>query len=187
MAVTINGTNGITTNSGTVISASTVGVGGATPSASGAGITFPATPNLSTDANTLDDYEEGSWTPTIGASSSNPTGLSYSNQFGKYTRIGNVVYIAFRVGFSFTNGTGSGTLLIRGLPFTAGNHINPRTTPQQDNITFTGFSYLEMGASGNSTNIDIGADRSGGTANGINISACAFGGTDINGGIFYFI
>jgi hypothetical protein len=41
-----------------------IGIGGATPSASGTGITFPATASASTDANTLDDYEEGTWTPT---------------------------------------------------------------------------------------------------------------------------
>jgi hypothetical protein len=37
----------------------TIGVGGATPSTSGSGISFPATQSASSDANTLDDYEEG--------------------------------------------------------------------------------------------------------------------------------
>jgi hypothetical protein len=59
MTIILDGTTGITNNSGTLISATTVGVGGATPAASGAGITFPATQSASTDANTLDDYEEG--------------------------------------------------------------------------------------------------------------------------------
>jgi len=44
---------------------STIGVGGATASSSGAGITFPATQSASTDANTLDDYEEGNWDTDI--------------------------------------------------------------------------------------------------------------------------
>jgi len=52
MALVLDGTLGITTNSGTAISASTIGVGGATPSTSGAGITFPATASASSDANT---------------------------------------------------------------------------------------------------------------------------------------
>jgi hypothetical protein len=187
MAVVINGTSGITGNTGTLISATTIGVGGATPSASGAGITFPATQSASSDANTLDDYEEGTWTPTIGASSTNPSGLSYSTQFGKYTRIGNVVYVALRISFSFTNGTGSGALEIRGLPFTSANHAQPKSSPQQDNITFTGFTYLDMGSSQNSTVIGLGANRSNGSANGIAIGACNSGGTDINGGIMYFV
>ena len=38
--------------------ATTIGVGGATPAASGSGISFPATQSASSDANTLDDYEE---------------------------------------------------------------------------------------------------------------------------------
>jgi hypothetical protein len=187
MSVVINGTSGITGNTGTLISASTIGVGGATPSASGAGITFPATANLSTNANTLDDYEEGSWTPTIGGSATNPTGIVYSSQSGSYTRVGNVVYIAFRIQFSFTNGTGSGSLEIRGLPFTSTNTAQPKSTPQQDNISFAGFTYLEIGCTQNTAFMGIGANRSGSTANSIAVSACNSSNTDINGGIMYFV
>jgi hypothetical protein len=39
--------------------AGNIGLGGATPTTSGTGITFPATASASTNANTLDDYEEG--------------------------------------------------------------------------------------------------------------------------------
>jgi hypothetical protein len=39
--------------------------GGATPTTSGTGITFPASASASTNANTSDDYEEGTWTPTV--------------------------------------------------------------------------------------------------------------------------
>jgi hypothetical protein len=67
----------------------TLGVGGATPAASGAGITFPATQSASTDANTLDDYEEGTWTPTITSGSGTFTTVSFSG--GVYTKIGNIV------------------------------------------------------------------------------------------------
>ena len=63
-----------------------MGVGGATPAASGSGITFPATQSASTDANTLDDYEEGDYTPTI---IDGITGVSYSTQTGRYTKVGN--------------------------------------------------------------------------------------------------
>lgn len=72
----------------------TLGVGAATPSASGAGITFPATQSASTDANTLDDYEEGSWTPGQGS------GLTVVGTFssaGRYVKIGRVVTITGRV------------------------------------------------------------------------------------------
>jgi hypothetical protein len=72
----------------------TLGVGAATPSASGAGITFPATQSASTDANTLDDYEEGSWTPGQGS------GLTVVGTFssaGRYVKIGRVVTITGHV------------------------------------------------------------------------------------------
>ena len=45
-------------------------------------------------ANTLDDYEEGTWTPLFKATSSNPT-ISYDTQLGFYTKIGNLVFLTF--------------------------------------------------------------------------------------------
>ena len=101
--------------SSTIKGATTIAVGNATPSASGAGITFPATQSASTDANTLDDYEEGTWTPTVAGTSTAGT-VTYGLQASKYTKIGNVVYISFYLGWS--GGTGTGNLKITGLPFT---------------------------------------------------------------------
>jgi len=109
MPITLDGTNGVTTNSGTLISATTIGVGGATPSTSGAGITFPATQSASTDANTLDDYEEGTWTPNVGGNT------TYINQVGRYTKIGNLVYVEFYIAVNVL-GTGSNAQIF-GLPF----------------------------------------------------------------------
>ena len=108
----------------TPIVATTMGVGGATPAASGSGITFPATQSASTDANTLDDYEEGTWTPALGYSGGNGTlSISYANQFGYYTKIGNLVYLRCDIRLtSFTKGTASGSPWIVGLPFTPQNN-----------------------------------------------------------------
>ena len=71
----------------------TIGVGNATPSASGAGITFPATQSASTDANTLDDYEEGTWTPVPDGS------FTYTDSVftGSYTKIGRIVHVSARI------------------------------------------------------------------------------------------
>ena len=96
--------------------ATTIGVGGATPSTSGAGITFPASQSASSDANTLDDYEEGTWTPTIVGNSTAGT-ASYSQQTGYYTKVGNVVTVGLYVNFS--SATGTGVLNISGLPFSS--------------------------------------------------------------------
>jgi len=98
---------------------STIGVGGTTPSSSGAGVTFPATQSASSNANTLDDYEEGTWTPTITGGGSNPT-ITYSTQSGAYTKVGRQVTITGRVSASAASG-GSGQVQVSGLPFDNGS------------------------------------------------------------------
>ena len=96
----------------------TIGVGGATPSTSGAGITFPATQSASSDANTLDDYEEGTWTSVLGGSTTDPTSVTYANQIGTYTKIGRMVTVFYNLAFTTYTG-GSGDFRLKGLPFTA--------------------------------------------------------------------
>lgn len=70
--------------------ATTLGVGNATPSASGAGISFPAAQSASTDANTLDDYEEGTWTPAFTVSAGGSA--TFTLLEAKYTKIGRLVF-----------------------------------------------------------------------------------------------
>ena len=65
-------------------------------------------------ANTLDDYEEGSFSPIMKGTSSNPT-VTYTNQTGRYTKIGNKVTGTINIQWSAFSG-GSGTLAIS-LPF----------------------------------------------------------------------
>jgi len=117
-ALTFDGTNFSTT--GTIKGSTTIGVGAATPSASGAGVTFPATQSASSDANTLDDYEEGAWTPGL-AFGGLAVGVAYYSQVGFYTKVGNIVHLS---GFIFLSSKGSSTgdLTITGLPFTAVNN-----------------------------------------------------------------
>lgn len=86
-------------------------------STSGVGVTFPATQSASSDANCLDDYEEGTWTPVCTAQSGSIT--SYVSS-GFYTKIGRSVTIYGRV--QITNiGTASGQLLMSGVPFSTYN------------------------------------------------------------------
>ena len=98
---------------------------GALPDISGASLTslpaasavaFPATQVASADANTLDDYEEGTWTPVANG------GSSYTNQVGWYVKIGRYVYIEFYIrGFTAT----AVSSIITALPFTAGSVSPP--------------------------------------------------------------
>jgi hypothetical protein len=81
------------------------------------GIAFPATQVSSANANTLDDYEEGTWTPIISLAVTSPT---YSKQEGKYTKIGNVVTVSCTLAISAGTTDGS-TFRVGGFPFSAAN------------------------------------------------------------------
>jgi hypothetical protein len=85
----------------------------------GGQIQFPATQIASSDANTLDDYEEGDYTPTI---LDGVTSVSYSTQTGRYTKIGNLVYVSTRLIIS--GGTTNGNVLTISLPFTIASTTN---------------------------------------------------------------
>ena len=73
-----------------------------------------------TAANALDDYEEGTWTATLGGTSSNPTVSAYAYNSGHYTKIGRQVFahIYMRIENGNISG-GSGDATINGLPFAA--------------------------------------------------------------------
>ena len=115
----MNGTLGATTPSTvvatTVKASTTMSVGGATPSASGSGISFPATQDASSDANTLDDYEEGTWTATDASGA----GLSFTSATHRYTKVGRLVSLQVDE-LTFPSTADGNSVLIGGLPFTAG-------------------------------------------------------------------
>lgn len=92
------------------------GVGGASPAPIGAGITFPSVFLPSTNPNTLDDYEEGTWVPIVSSGAGVIT--TVANESGQYTKIGNkaIVNLTFQI---VDNGTGSGFLRVDGLPAAA--------------------------------------------------------------------
>lgn len=87
----------------------------------GGGIVFPATQVPSANANTLDDYEEGTFTPTFAATTPGTSSWSYTTQVGRYTKIGRQVVVAFAVTATVTKGTMAGDIVIGGLPFTVEN------------------------------------------------------------------
>lgn len=78
-------------------------------------IAFPAAQNPSANANTLDDYEEGSWTPIDSSGAS----LTFSGASGSYVKIGLLVFLRGQFTYPVTaNGTAN---VMGGLPFTAEN------------------------------------------------------------------
>ena len=93
-------------------------------STSGTGIDFSAASGSAAGSTSalLDDYEEGTFTPSFTGSTTNPT-ITYLNQLGRYTKIGNVCFIEIRMVTSNVSG-GGGNLKISGLPFSQSPNSN---------------------------------------------------------------
>jgi hypothetical protein len=121
----------------------TVVISGTTPSLNG--ITFPATQVASADANTLDDYEEGTWTPVYIGTSGSIGSTAYTTRNGTYTKIGNVVIVGLQLLLS-NKGSWTGTVKITGLPFTAANDgVQSIGGLQVNNVTFADQINLRVG------------------------------------------
>ncbi len=128
--LTLPTTNGtlVTTASGQTLNSPTIATPTITGQATiptinltGGQITFPATQNPSTNANTLDDYEEGTWTPSwIGATTAGSCTYNTGATNGAYVKIGQLVYVTFSLVATSTH-SGTGVLLLRGLPFAVGS------------------------------------------------------------------
>jgi hypothetical protein len=106
---------------------------------SGTGITFPATQSASSDANTLDDYEEGTWTPAM-------VGATFTTtSSGTYVKIGQVVTVWAYITATYSAATGS--FRINNLPFTVFNNADVRggvgNVMCQSGVTFTNYVTLE--------------------------------------------
>jgi hypothetical protein len=107
---------------------------GGNTSATGTGIAFPATQSASSDANTLDDYEEGTWTPSY-------TGFTIVGAVtvsGTYTKIGRLVRISGQISAatSISGGAGGGTYFSN-LPF----------PPASTTDGYAAVTYAELSAS----------------------------------------
>lgn len=104
-------------------------------------IAFPAVQVPSANANTLDDYEEGTFTPTITFATPGDLSVAYSVQIGLYTKVGRMCAFNFTVTTStFTHTTASGALTVAGLPFTGVSGSTATSTVRFLGITKAGFS-----------------------------------------------
>ena len=88
-------------------------------------------------ANALDDYEEGTFDPTVfGGTTAGTTTYNFRN--GNYTKIGRSVIFRLRVSISAATGTGS--LLIGGLPF-ASSLQNPCSIGYVNTLALTANNF----------------------------------------------
>ena len=128
-------------------------------------------------ANYLDDYEEGSWTPVcVGSTTAGTVTMNGSYTRGRYTKIGNTVYIHCVVVWSSLTGTGN--LRITGLPFTSrnigsSNNVNASHT-SYNNLTVPSDSTAYARIFNNSSEIGI-ASQTTGTSNIANLTVDATG------------
>jgi hypothetical protein len=135
---------------------------GGTVGATGVGIAFPSTQVSSSNANTLDDYEEGTWTPTDGSAA----GLTFTSASGFYIKTGRVVHCYADFRFPSTSDSNSARINLP-IPVAAsyggGGSLNyfyngsgvPNTVlvpmPQQGNGVPT-FTLNQWSTSGQATN-----------------------------------
>jgi hypothetical protein len=117
---------------------------------------FPATANPSSDANTLDDYEEGTWTPTLTFGNA-AVGMTYANRSGTYCKVGRQVSLVGTFALS-AKGSSTGTARLGGLPFTSmaqdgGSFIAGYTANLS---TITGAVMGALGASATTANLTNG-------------------------------
>lgn len=113
--------------------------------ASGQGVDFSATPGTGT-SELLNDYEEGTWTPTYVPSGTNFTSITYAIQQGAYTKVGRQVTVRFLLRTSaITIGSASGNISVRGLPFAVaaqgnGTGVASGTLGWADNFPISGIA-----------------------------------------------
>ena len=83
------------------------------------GITFPATAVAASNANTLDDYEEGTWTPGYAFATSGSATIQTSGSVatsGSYIKIGSLVFVRFQISTASVSSP-VGAVTITGFPF----------------------------------------------------------------------
>jgi hypothetical protein len=153
-------------------------------------IPFPATQAPSAGANVLDDYEEGTWTPTFTFATPGDLAKTFSLQNGYYTKIGRMVSVSFAlVTSAFTHTTAAGNLLITGLPFTAVNDANYRAYAPLlfQGITKAGYTQVMAEMNGNTSQFFVQACGSGVNVSNVTAAGMPTGGTVILAGLVNYV
>ena len=128
----------------------TIGTGDLIFGTAGKGIVLGATSN--TDANTLDDYEEGTFTPKL----KTPVDATYTTQVGYYTKIGNVVNIWGTLTINSIGSASSGSL--DGLPFSVSSDASSNGgwfTTYVGSLNKTAGAYVAGQIVSNTDRIDV--------------------------------
>lgn len=134
-------------------------------SADGGQVAFPATQNASAGANTLDDYEEGTWTPVLSNTVPGDMSVAYTTQIGTYVKIGQTVNCSLTiVTSSFTWSTTSGAWSVTGIPFNGfagGSGYNQVGALEFSGITKASYTNFTIELGNAASQFLIGASGSG--------------------------
>lgn len=150
---------------------------------------FPATQNNSADVNTLDDYEEGLWTPVLTFATPGDLAVTYAIQTGTYTKIGNIVHASWFIATSaFTYTNAASVLRITGLqhPSSSSVVISHNGTLSFGGILKENYTQFTPVVSAATSYITIGASGSGQTHSNIGVGDVPSGGTVLlSGSVVY--
>ncbi len=101
--------------------------------------------------NVLSQYNHGSWTPVLGASSANPTGAVYTSS-GSYVRIGRLVMANFEIVVSDRGTGGGGNIQIQNMPFTSNGNFYSSDL-RHAGVSFPGSGAPMMRSSGSTISL----------------------------------
>ena len=116
------------------------------------GIKFPAAAVSSADANTLDDYEEGTFLPNVIGLTSAGT-ATYTSREGYYTKIGRMVFVFMNIRWSAHTGTGD--LAINNIPFTVLSYAGLGTLTFNSGLSGTSGYWPAFWADAGGTNLRL--------------------------------
>lgn len=105
-------------------------------------LVFPATQNASAGANTLDDYEEGTWTVGIEFSGASVS-VTYGTQTATYTKVGRKVQVEWKLILT-SKGSSNGNLAIVGLPFTVGLTEGGGSFGRVSGLSFANVPFIRV-------------------------------------------
>jgi len=120
-------------------------------------------------SNKLDDYEEGTFTPTIEGTTTAGTG-TYVYQFGRYTKVGDLVHVQVTIGWSAHTGTGN--MRLANLPFTSlagAQGQSGLTIAYANGVTFTSGDNLALYVGAGSTSSTFNSFNGGGSLNAVSL------------------
>ena len=144
------------------------------------GVVFGSTGGAVTN-KTLDDYEQGTWTPVVADASSGGNEASSSAALGEYVKIGKLIHLScYLIGVNTTGLTGTNDVYVTGLPFTLSGNAQQIGAVSMINTTFSGYLTTQINASAASLRI---RENDSGTADHVTVSEMTSG----SAGIYFTI